>query len=60
MLNINDADLIGKGAHRLCYKHPDNKSLCIKVVVRGHDCALEIEREKNITDIFKNGIFPGI
>lgn len=46
MLNINEADLIGKGAHRLCYKHPENKSLCIKVVVRGHDCALEIEREK--------------
>lgn len=46
MLYINETDLIGKGAHRLCYKHPENKSQCIKIVVRGHDCALEIEREK--------------
>lgn len=46
MLNIDEAGLIGKGAHRACYKHPENKSLCVKIMINGSHCSVEIKREK--------------
>lgn len=44
MLYIEKANLIGKGMHRECYKHPENPSLCIKLIVK--DSPVEIKREK--------------
>ncbi len=46
MLNLDKAGLIGKGAHRACYKHPDNKSLCVKIIINGSHHSVEIKREK--------------
>lgn len=46
MLNLDKAGLIGKGAHRACYKHPDNKSLCVKIMINGSHHSVEIKREK--------------
>lgn len=36
MIEIDTHALIGKGLHRECYVHPDDSSLCIKVVVSGN------------------------
>lgn len=36
MIDIDTRALIGKGLHRECYVHPDDSSLCIKVVVSGN------------------------
>lgn len=46
MLNINEADLIGKGAHRECYRHPEDKRLCVKIIVGDKKETIEIKREK--------------
>jgi hypothetical protein len=35
MIDIDSADFVGKGLHRVCYVHPENESYCIKVVVSG-------------------------
>ena len=35
MLYLDIDHLIGKGRHRECYAHPENKNLCIKIVVAG-------------------------
>jgi len=35
MIKIDGCRLIGKGFHRECYRHPENKNLCIKLVVAG-------------------------
>jgi hypothetical protein len=37
MITIDKSSLIGKGANRECYKHPEKKDLCIKVVIPGKD-----------------------
>lgn len=37
MIELDKANLIGKGLHRECYRHPENETLCIKVVVSGND-----------------------
>lgn len=44
MLQLTKQLLIGKGWHRECYQHPDNRNLCIKVVVNGNDA--ETKREQ--------------
>lgn len=31
MININELNLIGKGTNRLCYEHPTDEHLCIKI-----------------------------
>ena len=36
MIILEKNNLIGKGLHRECYQHPDNKLLCIKVIVNGN------------------------
>jgi hypothetical protein len=37
MVYIENSGLIGTGHHRECYRHPENKNLCIKIVVSGND-----------------------
>lgn len=37
MLKMNDQDYIGKGIHRKCYVHPEDRRKCIKVVYFDHD-----------------------
>jgi hypothetical protein len=44
MINLDKSSFVGKGLHRECYRHPENKNLCIKVVVSGN--ADESQREK--------------
>ncbi len=44
MINLDKSNLVGKGLHRECYRHPENENLCIKVVVFGN--ADETRREK--------------
>lgn len=36
MINLDGALLIGKGLHRKCFQHPQNPSLCIKIVYNGN------------------------
>ncbi len=31
MITLQDELLVGKGFHRICYRHPENPKLCIKV-----------------------------
>jgi hypothetical protein len=35
MINLDPSTIVGKGLHRECYVHPENKDLCIKIVVAG-------------------------
>ena len=35
MILLNASYFVGKGLHRECYVHPEDKNLCIKVVVAG-------------------------
>jgi hypothetical protein len=46
ILNIDKTDSIGKGAHRGCYKHPENRNLCIKLFLDDNDYSIENTREK--------------
>ncbi len=45
MIIINPASLIGRGAHRECYRHPGDDRLCIKINVSGdpRQCRRELE-----------------
>ena len=36
MLDLGSSALIGKGLHRECFEHPDDPSLCVKIVVAGN------------------------
>lgn len=36
MLEIDPSTLVGKGLHRECFVHPDNRDHCIKIVVAGN------------------------
>ncbi|WP_171036139.1 MULTISPECIES: YrbL family protein [unclassified Pseudoalteromonas] len=35
MISLNDDLIVGKGAHRTCYRHPEAHNLCIKVSREG-------------------------
>jgi len=37
MIQIKTQDFIGKGIHRECYIHPEDRTKCIKVVFSDHD-----------------------
>jgi hypothetical protein len=56
MLTLSSELLIGRGLHRECYVHPDNESLCVKVVIQGDDTETKREQayyrflEKRLTD----------
>ena len=42
----SDISVIGVGAHRACYIHPDDPQKCIKIIYNPSDIALkEIKRE---------------
>ncbi len=36
MLDLGSSTLIGKGLHRECFEHPNDPSLCVKIVVAGN------------------------
>lgn len=36
-LIINEKQIYGKGSHKKCFIHPDNKDLCIKVAYNRGD-----------------------
>ena len=55
MISLDKSSLVGKGLHRECHRHPENKNLCIKVVVAGN--ADESQREKKYySQLEKRGI----
>jgi len=37
MLHLDTSHYVGKGLHRVCYAHPSEPQLCVKVVVHGND-----------------------
>ena len=45
MLHLNDSLVIGKGAHRICYRHPKDINKCVKIPNQSEclDQALECE-----------------
>ena len=43
MVIIEKTGLVGTGHHRECYRHPEDSSLCIKIIVSGNN--KEIRRE---------------
>ena len=45
MIDLSGAVLIGKGSERVCYQHPENPQLCIKVRYRVKRSRNESERE---------------
>lgn len=46
MINIDKSNFFGKGNHRECYIHPEDKTRCIKIIVDGNDQSSQIMREK--------------
>lgn len=42
-LHLDDSLIIGKGAHRVCYRHPLELNKCIKINHTEHDRAQELE-----------------
>lgn len=46
MINIDKSSFFGKGHHRECYVHPEDKNLCIKIVVDGNHNSPQMLREK--------------
>lgn len=46
MINIDKSSFFGKGHHRECYVHPENKNRCIKIIFDGTDQSPQIMREK--------------
>jgi hypothetical protein len=51
MIQLNPADLIGKGLHRKCYRHPENKDWCIKIAF--NENVKETRREKKYYELLK-------
>ena len=47
MIELTESDVFGKGNHRICYRHPDDKDLCIKVVFDPTLLKREAVREEN-------------
>ena len=43
MLHLEDSLVIGKGAHRVCYRHPLDQDKCIKVANNANDSAQALE-----------------
>lgn len=55
MIELTGAILIGKGSERLCYQHPENPNLCIKVRYRVKRSRNESEREFDYASSLKRG-----
>lgn len=51
MINLSPEMMIGKGLHRECFTHPENKALCIKVVTNGNQ--QETQREQSYYNLLK-------
>ncbi|WNC73124.1 YrbL family protein [Thalassotalea psychrophila] len=45
MIELDNTLLVGKGAFRECYRHPDNNGLCVKVLFRQDIYQKAIRRE---------------
>ena len=43
MIELDPSHLFGRGTHRVCYIHPDDERLCIKITLRGGE--RETQRE---------------
>ena len=43
MLRLDDSLVIGKGAHRVCYRHPSDQNKCIKISSVANDSAQRLE-----------------
>lgn len=54
MIDLSQSQLLGKGAHRSCYRHPSNNNQCIKILhyvtkseLRGIQCEMRYYRHIN-------------
>jgi len=49
MVDLESSPIIGRGLHRVCYAHPRNPNLCIKVLLPldSREPLIEAEREAN-------------
>ena len=43
MLQLDDSLIVGKGAHRICYRHPADQNKCIKIVSGSDDTTQQLE-----------------
>lgn len=43
MLKLDDSLIVGKGANRICYRHPAEQSKCVKIIKAGGDRAQRLE-----------------
>ncbi|WP_159656007.1 YrbL family protein [Vibrio atypicus] len=53
-IDLASAKIIGKGSERICYQHPDDHNLCIKVRYRVKRSRDESEREYDYAKRLKN------
>lgn len=46
MLDLESASVVGKGLHRVCYAHPQDERLCVKVLLQLQSKTPLIEAER--------------
>ncbi|MBA6411526.1 hypothetical protein H2508_00130 [Parahaliea sp. F7430] len=51
MLSLDNAIVLGKGLHRICFQHPNDAALCVKIVYNGN--LQESEREQTYYQILQ-------
>ena len=55
MLLLDNSLVIGKGAHRICYRHPSDQNKCIKIVTSADESVQQLEckyyQQLNMADI---------
>lgn len=52
-LIINEKQIYGKGSHKKCFIHPDNKDLCIKVAYNRGGGQKDLKREINYIQVLR-------
>lgn len=58
MVHITDDLFLGKGGHRACYRHPDDQSKCIKIILNP-DGKRTVDFELDfLRTLHKRGYFP--
>lgn len=55
MLYLDDSLVIGKGAHRICYRHPSEQNKCIKIIHSADESIQQLEckyyRQLDLADV---------
>lgn len=56
MINLLEEHVIGKGFNRVCYHHPENKNLCIKINFRDGETKESIREQKYCKHLLNRGV----